>query len=151
MVRNPRTVVQVVVPGTPGRSRRSIPSRSLKYRLENGMKEQGGAAGSPLKLSAWSFVMIGEPVCPEIIFVQLVRKQPWRPSRVPITPPVSTRSSTGPLKWVTMRDQKKGVTLRLWERARTLSVNTRRVLPLFPLSFLCAFTTVINLQWLAVG
>lgn len=62
------------------------------------MKEQGGAAGSPLKLSAWSFVMIGEPVCPEIIFVQLVRKQPWRPSRVPITPPVSTRSSTGPLK-----------------------------------------------------
>lgn len=47
--------------------------------------------------------MIGEPVCPEIIFVQLVRKQPWRPSRVPITPPVSTRSSTRPLKWVTMR------------------------------------------------
>lgn len=39
----------------------------------------------PLKLSAWGFVMIDGPVCPEIIFVQLVRKQPWRPCRVPIT------------------------------------------------------------------
>ncbi|KYN03148.1 hypothetical protein ALC62_06015 [Cyphomyrmex costatus] len=29
--------------------------------------------------------MIDGPVCPEIIFVQLVRKQPWRPCRVPIT------------------------------------------------------------------
>ena len=59
---------------------------------------EGGRYARLLKLSAWSFVMIGEPVCPEIIFVQLVRKQPWRPSRVPITPPVSTRSSTRPLK-----------------------------------------------------
>lgn len=42
-------------------------------------------AGDPLKLSAWGFVMIDGPVCPEIIFVQLVRKQPWRPCRVPIT------------------------------------------------------------------
>ncbi|KYM92321.1 hypothetical protein ALC53_00776 [Atta colombica] len=39
----------------------------------------------PLKLSVWGFVMIDGPVCPEIIFVQLVRKQPWRPCRVPIT------------------------------------------------------------------
>lgn len=41
--------------------------------------------GYPLKLSAWGFVMIDGLVCPEIIFVQLVRKQPWRPCRVPIT------------------------------------------------------------------
>lgn len=38
-----------------------------------------------MKLSAWGFVMIDGPVCPEIIFVQLVRQQPWRPCRVPIT------------------------------------------------------------------
>lgn len=39
----------------------------------------------PLKLSAQGFAVIDGLVCPEIIFVQLVRKQFWPPCRVPIT------------------------------------------------------------------
>jgi len=49
--------------------------------------------------------MIDGPVCPEIIFVQLVCKQSWPPCRVPITTTVSTRSSTGASMTTTTRNQ----------------------------------------------
>lgn len=53
--------------------------------MYKGEWEVGWDREYPLKLSAWGFVMIDGPVCPEIIFVQLVRQQAWRPCRVPIT------------------------------------------------------------------
>lgn len=61
------------------------------YEKERKGEEEGeggrrsGARCIRWNFPPWGFVMIDGPVCPEIIFVQLVRKQPWRPCRVPIT------------------------------------------------------------------